>query len=168
MKSFNDFMDKKDRKTKRQLNILKTIFSKGGFQVADHLQEKEPYVFVRKIQDNQLSFDGVRIYAIGDGLAYRVQKEEKTHPYGKAYMLDISGMFDDMISDNFSADKAGKEIIRYVPDELRKFFEDSQQAEKDLQSNQDGSMDRPVIKSTGTDYSNQMQSSGTQYGGAAG
>ncbi len=167
MKTFSDFIDKKDRSAKRQLNIVKTMISKGGFQVEDHIQDKEPYVFVRK-QESQLSFDGIRIYSIGDGMAYRVQKEEKTHPYGTSYMLDVPAMFDDMISDNYSAEKAGQEIIKQVPDEIRKFFDDSQQAEKDLQSNQDGSMDRPVIKSTGTDYSNQMHSSGTQYGGAAG
>src|ERR1017187_6959111 len=100
MRSFNEFVDKKTREAKKQLGIIEKVLHKNGLKVKSHLNDgTDPYVFIED-PTKQLSFGGVRIYKIGDSISFRVQKEEKTHPYGKAYQLDIEGMYKDLTSDD--------------------------------------------------------------------
>jgi hypothetical protein len=104
-----------------------------------------------------VSFEGVRVYKIGSQMAYRVQKEEKTHPYGKAYRSDLEEMFNDFVSDHMDEEKAGKKVMKTVVEELQKFFKASASAEEELMTGDfggDDPMGKIVIKSTGTDYSN--------------
>jgi len=132
--SFKEFVNKKDREANHQLKIIKKLLEKAGFTVEAFLEnEDDPYVFLNT-NDDQLSFDGVRIYKLGDVMAFRVQKEKDTHPYGKAYQLDIEAMFNDMMSESGSEKKAGEEVIESVADEFKRFFKKSRTAEKDLKS----------------------------------
>ena len=158
MASFVEFADKKEREAKRHLKIVKKLLEQNGLKVRDHLtDDDDPFLFV-VAPSKKLSFDGVRVYQIGSQMAYRVQKEEKTHPYGKAYAIDIEDMFTDYLSDHIEEDRAGKMIVQAVTDEIKKFFDKSEAAEKELRQAEFGGagdpLGRVVIKSTGTDYSN--------------
>jgi hypothetical protein len=156
MKTFCEFVDRKEREGKRHLRIVKKLLESHGMKVTSHLDADDPYIFLWN-PDKKISFDGVRIYKIGTQMAFRVQKEEKTHPFGRAYPLDIEEMFNDLMSDHHDPDKAGKEVVRAVIEEVNAFFKGSKDAEKDLRDKdfvKDDPWSQIVMKSTGTDYSN--------------
>ena len=148
---FLEFVDRKQREGKKHLKLIERLLRKGGMQVFAHLEsEEQPYIFV-KAPNGKLSFDGIRIYEIGEMIAYRIQKEEKTHPFGKAYMLDIEDMFNDFMSENMEEEEAGNKVIESVVEELKKFFVKSGKAEQEMQdSGEDGS--GLIIKTGGNDY----------------
>lgn len=149
---FLEFVDRKQREAKKHLKLIERLLRKGGMQVYPHLEDEEqPYIFV-KSPNHKLSFDGLRVYEIGEMIAYRIQKEEKTHPYGKSYLLDIEDMFNDFMSENMEEDEAGEKVIESVVEELKKFFTKSSKAEQEMRdSGQDGA--GLIIKTGGTDYS---------------
>ena len=150
MQQFLEFIDRKQREANKHLRVLERMLRKSGMQVKDHIDEDDPYIFV-KATDENLSFDGIRIYEIGDMIAYRVQKEEKTHPYGKSYRLDLEDMFNDFMSENMKPEHAAEKVMRSVVTEIKKFFERSAKAEAELDSAQDfGGL---ILKTGGTDYS---------------
>lgn len=161
-RSFGDFVDKKKRESIHQLTIIKQLLEKNGMRVDNFLETDEgsdPYIFCRNPGKNA-SFDGVRIYKIGTDLAFRIQKESKTHPYGSAYPLPIESMFNDFLSDeNIDEQKAGKKIIEAVGKELRRFFEKSVEAEEE---NRSRDVDREgsgiLTRTSGMDYSSMVYS----------
>lgn len=157
MIKFNEFIDKKGRAAKKQLGIIKKILESHGLAVVDLLGEEEPYVFLMS-PDKQLSFRGIRIYKVGNDLAYRVQKEEKTHPYGKSYLLDVEGMFNDLITDKGDEEKAGHEVIEAVAQEMIRFFRRSAEAERELRASEFSTagdpLSRVMDRSTPKDYAN--------------
>ena len=159
MKSFLEFVDKRTRESKKQLDILKRVLEKGGMSVVDFSEEEDPHLFLKGSKN--LSFEGVRIYKIGGEIVFRVQKEENTHPYGKAYSLQVEEMYDDILSDEMDEEKAGKEVIKSISEEMRKFFNRSDKAEKEIRSiefgNNNDSMGSVLASSTGTDYANQIK-----------
>lgn len=156
MGNFKEFIDKKEREAKKQLKLIEKIFSSHGMQVSDHLNEDDPYVFLANPEKNTF-FDGVRIYKIGDQLAFRVQKESKTEPFGTAYPLPIEEMFSDLVSDH-KPEEAGKKVIQAVLTELKNFFEKSAKAEKEIKASEleRNPWGKVVIRSSdyGVDYSN--------------
>ena len=95
---------------------------------------------------------------MGNQFAFRIQKENKTHPYGSAYPLDIEEMFNDFLSEEQVDEmKAGEMVIEHLGREIRKFFEKSIDAEK---QEREGRIDREkesagnvLVRTTGTDYS---------------
>jgi len=159
MLGFNQFVDKKGREAKKQLTLIKNVLEKGGMNVGDFLEDDDPYIFVHT-KNEGLTFDGVRIYKIGNSIAFRVQKEEETHPYGRAYPLNIEDMFKDLVSDEMEEEKAGKEVMEAISKEIQKFFEKSSKAERDMQQSDldknNDSLSKVMVKSTGTDYANQV------------
>lgn len=159
MTTFREFVDKKTRAAKKQLDTLYKIFQKEGITTSNHLEDEEPYIFL-KSPAGKLSFDGIRVYKIGNNIAFRVQKEDKTHPYGKAYSLDVEDMFNDLLSDKMDEEKAGKEVMKAIVEEIRNFFNKSAEAEQELR---DGDFDKKgdplgkvMMRSTGTDYANKV------------
>ena len=82
MQYFVEFVDRKQREAKKHLKLIEKVLRQGKLQVYSHLEDEEPHLFV-KANNKKLSFEGVRVYHIGDGIAFRVQKLEKTEPYGK-------------------------------------------------------------------------------------
>lgn len=152
---FLEFVDRKQREGKKHLKLIERLLRKGGMQVYAHLEDEEqPYVFV-KAPNEKLSFDGIRVYEIGEMIAYRIQKEEKTHPFGKAYMLDIEDMFNDFMSENMEEEEAGQKVIESVVEELKKFFIKSGKAEQEMRdSGADGS--GLIIKTGGNDYASSV------------
>ena len=160
-KSFGEFVDKKKRECIKQLTILKQILEHHGMKVDNFVNaesDDEPYIFCVSPTKNG-SFDGVRIYKIGDQLAFRVQKENRTHPYGSAYPLPIEEMFNDFLSDEGTdQEKAGKTVMEAVSKEIRRFFEKSLEAEneereKNIESDRDSGGNVAVKSTGGTDYS---------------
>lgn len=157
-KTFGDFVDKKKRDSIRQLKLVKQVLEHNGLKVENFIDSEsgqEPYIFCYSPSRNG-GFDGIRIYKIGSELAFRIQKESKTHPYGSAYSLPIESMFSDFLSDQDADEaKAGKKIIEAVGKEIKKFFERSIEAEQndrslDLDRESGGSV---LVRTTGTDYS---------------
>ena len=162
MKTFREFVDKKTRESKRQLKIIEMVLRKHGVSTQNFCEEEDPYVFVKNT-GGQTSFDGIRIYKIAGTMAYRIQKEAKTHPYGTSYMLDIESMFDDLIADNVHEEKAGKEVMKAIAEEIQAFFQRSAKAEKELRASEFDKKNDPwgnvMVKSGGgTDYSNLVNS----------
>ena len=159
MITFNEFVDSKTRESKKQLSLLKKVIEQTGLSVKDHLDDEEPYLYVKN--PSKASFDGIRLYKVLDSIGFRIQKEESTHPYGKSYALDVEEMYEDRLEDKEKDEKAAKNVMRAIGEELQRFFKKSSEAEKEIQSGefeQDGDpLDRLVIKSTGTDYSNHIQ-----------
>ena len=88
--------------------------------VVDFSEEEDPHLFLKGSKN--LSFEGVRIYKIGGEIVFRVQKEENTHPYGTAYPIQVEEMYDDILSDEMDEEKAGKEVIKSISEEMRKFL----------------------------------------------
>lgn len=167
MKSFNTFLGNKKREDKEKLNIIRNILEKSGFTVNNHiLDPKEPYLYVRKPTDvipqlESLSFGGVRIYNRGkDIICYRCQNKEDTQPYGTTYQLDIEGIFKSLIKEE-NKDLIGYKIIFQIIKELKEFFVNSLDAEKESEKN-DSPMGNVVIgNSMGTDYSNTVMNTRT-------
>ncbi len=162
MQKFKDFVGKKERDARKELGIIKKILEKNDYQVSDFLEEiGDPHIFVKAPNTKEeLSFEGIRVYKIGSDIAYRVQNEEKTQPYGKAYTIPVEEMYNDFISDKFKEEKAGQEVMESVFKEIERFFTQSLIAEKQLRSaeiekNRD-QLGRVIIggSGTGTDYSN--------------
>jgi uncharacterized membrane-anchored protein YjiN (DUF445 family) len=163
MGSFGQFVDKKTRAARKNLGVVERVLKTGGFDIKNHLEEEEPYLFLPS-PTKRTSFGGIRIYKIGESIAYRVQKEEKTHPYGKAYRLDIKEMYDDLLSDDeMTEKKAAKEVIESVLKEFNKFFEKSCEADREMRDQdfdqQGDPLGRVMVRSTGTDYSNTLRNS---------
>lgn len=155
MQQFLEFIDRKQREGKKHLKLIERLLRKGGMSVYSHLEDEDSYIFV-KAPSNKLSFDGIRVYEIGEMIAYRIQKEENTHPYGKAYMLDVEDMFNDFMSENMKEEEAGHKVVESVVEELKKFFSKSSKAEEELKDQGDGS--NLIIKAGGSDYSSQVMS----------
>jgi len=163
MQKFIEFIDKHQRESKKQLGILKKLFEMQDYKVSDHIKDEDPFIFVHS--PVSLTFEGIRIYKIGDQLAFRVQKEEDTHPFGRAYPIDIEDMFDDLMSEMHNPDKAGKEVAKAVISEIKRFFEKSSEAEKELRSIQVDPADpfgRVIMRGNdvGTDYANMNYTKG--------
>lgn len=162
MHGFIEYVDKKMRESRRHLGLIKKILEGQNMKVTDHRNEDDPYVFVAN-PEKTLSFDGLRIYKIGNVMAYRVQKQETTHPYGRAYQLDLEEMYDDYMSDDFKEEEAAKQIIQSVAEEMQKFFKKSAEAENEIRSaeldqNSDG-LGKIIVRTSGSgDYANQVTS----------
>ena len=161
MRSFRDYYENKIRQTIKQLNIVAQVLEKSGFKVDHFLGEQfdEPYVYVYNPAQNT-SFDGVRLYKIGDKIAYRVCREAKTHPYGNAYSLEIELMFDDLMEEGDSKpEDIGHKVMEMVSKELHTFFEESSKAEKpsaEDERNMDGMGFVNIRNPLGGDYSSMV------------
>lgn len=153
---FIEFIDKKEREAKKQLKIIEKILLAHGMKVKDHLHDEDPFLFVYNPKKSTF-FEGIRIYKVGDQIAFRVQKEEETEPFGKAYPMNIEEMFTDLITDH-KPDEAGKRIMIAVTTEVKKFFEKSALAERDLRDKEfeRDPFGKVVVRSSsfGMDYSN--------------
>ena len=160
--SFGEFIDKKGREAKKQLTIIKEMLKRSGMRIGDFVEsdENDPYIFVHNPQSDS-SFGGLRIYKIADKIAFRICREEKTHPYGRAYALKIAEMFNDLVSDDFKQEEAGKKVIESVVKEVQRFFASSAKAEQELQVKgtqigNDDPLGRVLIQSSGSDISDTM------------
>lgn len=170
-KTFGDFVNKKKRDALKELRLIEKMLKKHGLRVENHLEDidgEDPYIFCYNTSKDG-SFDGIRIYKIADSIAFRVQKESRTHPYGRAYPLEIEQMFNDFLEDeDTSEDKAGKKVIEAVVKEIRKFFEKSSEIERNDRKVAFGDAsagDQPgggtggiAIRQQGTDYSSLIYS----------
>jgi hypothetical protein len=149
---FLEYVDRKQRDSRRHLSLVEKLLRKNGMNVAKYLDDDDPYIFLHS-PNQKLTFEGIRIYTIGDTMAYRVQKEEKTHPYGKAYMLNLEEMFNDLMSENMKEEEAGHKVIEGVVYELKKFFNRSAEAEDELKNKDVTGSGQIQLRTGGTDYS---------------
>lgn len=156
-KSFKEFINKKGRDASHQLKTIKKLLEKNGFTVESHLSKEDPYIFLYSNND-QLSFGGVRIYKIGDTIAYRIQKENITHPYGASYPLDIEAMYNDLLSESGNEEKSGKRVISAVVAEFQTFFKKSYKSEKQLSATDLENNGKVVSKNATLDYSSSTTS----------
>lgn len=163
-RTFGEFVDRKKRESVRQLTIIKQLLESSGLKVENFLNENddEPYIYCYNPMKSG-SFDGIRVYKIGNTIAFRIQKENETHPYGSAYQLPIEEMFHDFLGDDdVDQEKAGKKVIEAVAKEIRRFFDKSAEAEseerqRNSELNQD-SAGNVLVRTTGTDYSSLVYS----------
>lgn len=157
MELFLEFLDRKQREGKNHLKMINKILSNEGFKVKSFLDEDdsdEPYLFVYN-NKKDTPFEGIRIYEIGNMIAYRPQRREKTHPYGSAYKIDMEGMFNDFMSENMSEEKAGKKVMQSLVHEVEKFFRKSAHAEADMQGKETDGLGL-IVKTGGSDYASML------------
>ena len=145
MSTFGEFVDKKMRVARKRLGLVEKVLVRERFIVRPHTEDtEEPYLYVIS-PNTRLSFGGVRIYVTGESVAYRVQKDDKTHPYGKSYRLDIEEMYDDLMSeDDMTEKKAAVEVVEAVGKELNKFFQESLKAEKEIKHSEFDAIGDPL------------------------
>jgi hypothetical protein len=153
---FSSFLDIKNRKTKKELSIIKEILS-NSFTVEDFLDKENSYIYLRSNEDSP--FQGVRIYKIGSNFAYRIQNEKETEPYGKAYPLNLEEIFNDIIPD-MSEEEAGEEIANALVEEFSNFFKKSLEIQKDFMIGKINKSDDPsstiITSSNSGDFSNSI------------
>ena len=153
--SFGNFIDKKKRDNLKELRIIGKMLQQHGMRVENFLEDdlgSDPYIYCHSPVKHG-SFDGIRIYKTADIIAFRVQKESKTHPYGRAYKLPIEDIFNDMLEDeNVSEEKAGRQVMDCVLKEIRRFFEKSNEVEADIRKS-DGDNDGLSLNANVQDYS---------------
>lgn len=152
MHNFFEFVDKRQRDAKKHLKLVEKMLKKNGLDVKSFLEEEEPYLFVKTTNEG-LSFEGIRIYEIANTMAYRVQKEPKTHPYGMAYSLNLEEMFNDFMGDNIREEQAARKVIESTIGEIKKFFKKSAEAEEDLANSSIMQGDKYILRTGGNDYS---------------
>jgi hypothetical protein len=151
MKQFLEFIDRRQREAAKHLKLVEKMLKKNGMDVKSFLEEEEPYIFVKATED--VSFEGIRIYEIGKSLAYRVQKEPETHPYGIAYSLNLEDMFNDFMSDNINEDQAAKKVVESTVKEIKKFFKKTAEAEQELGNASQIPGSNYILRTGGSDYS---------------
>ncbi len=151
MQNFFEFVDRKQREAVDDLEIVAKALEKGDLDVKKHLHDDQPYLFV-KSNNKKLSFEGIRVYKIGEQIAYRIQRLEKSEPFGKTYALNLDDMFNDFMSEGMSKEEAGEKVIESLGDEIKKFFKKSVKAEEELRTGQKDGLGL-IIKTGGTDYS---------------
>ena len=159
MRSFRDFIDGKERQALRHLRIVKDVLETQGFKVEDHTNNpfSDRYIYVFNPFQNT-SFEGIRMYCLGDSIVYRVQRESETHPYGTAYSLDVEMMFDDLVEDGTPHEKIGEKMAKVTANEIRAFFKESERAEKDDEKNDDDSLGQVYVRNPlGGDYANTVK-----------
>ncbi len=151
---FSSFLNKKNQEAKRQLEIIKDALSEGGVNVKEFLKKEEPYLFVDD-PEKEMDF-GIRIYKIGSNIAYRIQRESGTQPYGEAYPIDIEEYFSDLVSD-LNEEEAAKKIKKAIVEEIKSFFEKSSEARDEILSvgNDDGT-GKIIVSAGNGDLSNSM------------
>jgi hypothetical protein len=151
MQQFLEFIDRKQRESVSQLKIVSKALQKGKLDVKEYLHDDDPHIFVRS-HNKKLSFEGVRVYKIGDQVAYRIQKLEKSEPFGKTYALNLEDMFNDYLSEGMTKEEAGDKVIESMTEEIKKFFKRSAKAEEELRTGQKDGLGL-IIKTGGSDYS---------------
>jgi hypothetical protein len=149
---FNEFVNHRERESRDHLKLIEKILKSGkdSLKVKSFLSEDDPYLFVYAPNDN-FTFEGIRVYPIGDTYAYKIQNAEDTQPFGKAYSLDLEKMFADHMSDNIESDEAAKRVSENVKREINRFFELTGKAEEELAGTKPDS--GYVLKTGGSDYS---------------
>lgn len=151
---FSNFLDKKSKEARKQLKIVGDILERGEFKVDCFINEENPYIYVRSSHDG-LTFDGVRVYKVGDELAYRVQRESKTAPYGIAYGLNLEEIFGDLVAD-MGDEEAAKHINKALLQEFKNFFKRSSEAQDELNGMQFDKASKVLIGGSHGDLSNSM------------
>lgn len=130
---FSSFIDKKNKQARYELGIVRDLLKESDFKVEDFTKDENPYIFLKNPIGNNLDFEGVRIYKIGSNLAYRIQKESKTEPYGQAYGLNLEEIFSDLVTD-MPEEKAAKQVKKAIIEEFKNFFQKSEDAQSELDS----------------------------------
>lgn len=151
---FSTFIDKKTNRARKELGIVMEVLKEGGVQVKDFLKGADPYLYVPSTKKN-LDFGGVRVYKIGSTIAYRIQNEGDTEPYGASYPLDVEEMFEELLGDMEEGD-AAEEIKKAVVEELQNFFERSLKAQDEISSQQFDPQSKIVVGSKAGDLGNMM------------
>lgn len=172
MRTFRDFLGGKKREAIRQLNMVEEVLKRGGFRVESFLNEQfdEPYIYCYN-PNRDTTFKGVRVYRIGDKIAYRVQRESETHPFGTAYILDMDSIFNDLMSDGVTKKiELGHKLMEEIVQNIRAFFKESAEAEREEEQwDDDGdSMGMVHVRNPlGGDYSSQVHD-GNNFGSSSG
>jgi hypothetical protein len=154
----------------KKLKLLLQAIKAAGLVAIDHTDnEKDPHIFLKAFPQPE-EFDGVRVYILGHIVAFRVQKNEGTSPYGKAYLLDMQKIYEDLLEEedpNTEEEKREtlKKLVRKIGDKIRNFWKDSIKDEEEQLKDELGSMNRTDIGGAmlapayGGDYSNAVYSS---------
>lgn len=153
MFTFKEFTSKQHRDMLHQLKLIKRILEQNNFKTKLN-KHRDIFLYVESPLD--LSFGGIRIYQIGKKLAFRVQQDFESHPYGQAYSLDVESIYNDYLSDTENELKAGKLCIKAIVNIIGTFFKDCEKSEdNEFQSTfpeKEPIVDKPDV----VDYSNKI------------
>lgn len=153
---FSSFLDIKNKEIKKELGLIKEILS-NNFQIEDFLSKEDPYIYIKST--DEAPFQGVRVYKIGSNIAYRIQNDSETEPYGKAYPLNLEEIFNDIIPD-MNEEEAGEAVASALVAEFQNFFKKSAEAEKEFMMGKFSKKDIPsstiVVSTNSGDFSNSI------------
>jgi len=152
---FSSFLDVKNKEAIKKLETIKEILSKN-FTVESFLHRADPYIYIRSKEN--LPFEGVRVYKIGSNFAYRIQNENETQPYGKAYVLKIEEAFNDVVSD-MGEEEAGEFVANALAEEFNSFFKQSSEAQQEFMLGKFDKKDitsSTIVNSNNGDFTNSM------------
>lgn len=161
---FNEYVDRHQFMSKKNLRLLAKVLEKDGLEVEDFTHDTpDPYIFVYAFP-KAITYLGVRFFMHGDILAFKTQKKPETQPYGESYELDLQTMLVDIYEneDDKSEKNITKVLIQLIGKEIRNHFKKAKKAEEEILSGQLASskdaMGQITIRNAGTDYANTVLS----------
>lgn len=130
--TFSSFLNRHERQAKKHLKLLERILKENGLEITSFSEDKFPYIHVKSPMP--LSFGGLKIYIMNDGIIFRCQDDASSGAFGKAYKIDIDEMYNDFLAekDNINEEKAAKRTVKAIVEELKEFFEKSKDAEQSI------------------------------------
>jgi hypothetical protein len=154
----------------KKLGLLLKSIKSAGLVAIDHTDdEKDPHIFVRAHPQPE-EFQGIRLYILGHIVAFRSQKLEDTAPYGKAYLLDMQKIYEDLLEEEDPKNEEEKKetlkkLVRIIGDKIRKYWSDTIEDEEEQLQDELGGMERTDIGGAmlapayGNDYSSAVYNS---------
>lgn len=156
MQTFNEFVFRQTREAQKHLEIVKKLLEQNNFKVKDHTKDNDdPFLFVSSPEHN-LSFGGIRVYQIGDDIAFRPQKGPENQAYGLAQSLDVQEIYTDLLDEDIPSEKMAETLIHAIVNKLNSFFEKAKEAEQEKPGGILDPLNRAYIRSNGTDYANKV------------
>jgi len=132
MQTFFEFFKRDEYESRKHLKLLKKVFSDDGMYSIDFTdgEHEEPYIYVAAPSD--VSYQGLRVYQKGNILAFRVQKNPKTVPYGTPVEIKIQNILDKILMDVDNEDDAVENLNKEICKIVKDFFKQTKTAEEKI------------------------------------
>lgn len=123
MSIFSDYLKSRNYSGRRKLAIFAEVMRRADLHVIPRFDGAEPHLFVSRGPDRT----GVRIYEIGDRLAFRVQDLPDGEPHGRAFGIDVQRLFEEIIEeiDDKTPENAAWLLLGELGNAMKSFFADS-------------------------------------------
>lgn len=156
--NFNDYQNKSVLESIKKIKIIHNLLKLLNIKSMLFLKGQDSYVYVKSHGYN-LEIKGIRIYAIANKIAFKIQNGPKDLPQGTPYLLDFEKVYGEVIDsyekkdkkDKTDADiKAAEKVAEQFLQTLKEFFKKKTSSR----------MDKEKVSqiNLGTDYSSLIYS----------